>query len=103
MIYRPLTRFKIENNNKRLLQLQRKTNPELIVTPHSSSNLGNAYQGLIKFKTAINYQQHRVEIPELYSSKTTRESKHRNIGNAHQSQGQFKTAIQYHQRHLQNC
>ena len=62
MIYRPLTRFKIENNNKRLLQLLRKTNAELIVKANSSCSLGNAYQGLGQFKKAIQYHQRHLEI-----------------------------------------
>ena len=62
MTYRPLTRFKIENDNKRLLQLLRKTNAELIVIANSSSNLGYAYQGLGLCKTAIQYHHRRLEI-----------------------------------------
>ena len=64
MIYRPLTPFKIENDNKRLLQLLRKTNAELKVITNSSSNLGDAYQGL-KFKTAIQHHQRHLEIAKV--------------------------------------
>ena len=101
MIYRPLTRFKIENNNKRLLQLLRKTNAELIVAENSSSNLGNAYQGLRKFQTAIKYHQRQLEIAKEAGDKTKEGRNYCNLGNAYGSLGQFKTAIQYYQRHLE--
>ena len=100
MIFQPLTRFKIENDDKRLLQLLRKTNAELMVTENSSSNLGNAYQGLGKFKTAIKYYQRHLEIAKVVRDKTKEERNYCNLGNAYQSLGKFKTAIQYHQRHL---
>ena len=101
MIYRPLTTFKIENDNKRLLQLLRKTNAELKVITNSSSNLGNAYQGLGQFKTAIQYHQRHLEIAKEVGDKAGEGISYGNLGNAYQGLGQFKTAIQYHQRHLE--
>ena len=82
MIYQPLTRFKIENNNKRLLQLLRKTNAELIVTENSSSNLGNVYQGLERFQTAIKYHQRQLEIAKEVGDKTEEGRNYCNLGNA---------------------
>ncbi|CAH3159586.1 unnamed protein product [Pocillopora meandrina] len=91
----------IENNNKHLLQLLRKTNAELIVTANSSSNLGNAYQSLGQFKTAIQYHQRHLEIAKEVGDKTGEGRGYGNLGNAYEGLGQFKTAIQYHQRHLE--
>ena len=90
MIYRPLTRFKIENDNKRLLQLLRKTTAELIVMANSSSNLGNAYQGLGKFKTGIKYHQRQLEIAKVVGDKTGEGISNGNLVNAYDSLGQFK-------------
>ena len=101
MIYRPLTRFKIENDDKLLLQSLGKTNAELIVIANSSSNLGNAYQGLGKLKTAIKYHQHQLKIAKVVGDKAEEGRNYSNLGNAYQGLGQFKTAIKYHQRHLE--
>ncbi|XP_066026205.1 tetratricopeptide repeat protein 28-like [Pocillopora verrucosa] len=91
----------IENDNKRLLQLLRTTNAELILIANSSSYLGNAYQELGKFKTVIKYHQRQLEIAKLVEDKTEEGRNYCNLGNTYQSLGQFKTAIQYHQRHLE--
>ena len=101
MIYQLLTHFKIENNNKRLLQILRKTNAELIVTANSSSILGNAYQGLGQFKTAIQYHQRHLAIAKEVGDKAEEGRGYCNLGNAYCRLGQFKTAIQYHERHLE--
>ncbi|CAH3159602.1 unnamed protein product [Pocillopora meandrina] len=91
----------VENNNKRLLQLLRKTNAEPLVTANGSSNLGNAYQGLGQFKTAIQYHQRHLEIAKEEGDKAGEGGSYCNLSNAYQGLGQFKTAIQYHQRHLE--
>ncbi|RMX39024.1 hypothetical protein pdam_00021493 [Pocillopora damicornis] len=91
----------IENDNKRLLQLLRTTNAELILIANSSSYLGNAYQELGKFKTTIKYHQRQLEIAKLVGDKTEEGRNYCNLGNTYQNLGQFKTAIQYHQRHLE--
>ena len=96
-----MTRFKIENNNKRLIQFLRKTNAELLVTANGYSNLGNAYQGLGQFKTAIQYHQRHLEIAKEVGDKAGEGGSYGNLGNAYQGLGQFKTAIQYHQRDLE--
>ena len=83
MTYRPLTRFKIENDNKRLLQLLRKTNAELIVIANSSSNLGNAYQGLGKFKTAIKYHHRQLAIAKEVGDEAGEGRSYGNLGNAY--------------------
>ena len=73
LIYRPLTRFKIENDDQSLLRLLRKTNANLIVIANSSSNLGNAYQGRGQLKTAIHYHQRHLEIAKEVGDKAARE------------------------------
>ena len=93
MVYRPLTPFKIENDNKRLLQLLRKTNAALNVITNSSSNLGNAYQGPGQFKTAIQHHQHHLEIAKEVGDKAGEGKSYGNLGNAYDSLRQFKTAI----------
>ncbi|RMX39029.1 hypothetical protein pdam_00021495 [Pocillopora damicornis] len=93
--------FSIENDNKCLHQLLRKTNSELNVITNSSSNLGNAYQGLGQFKTTIQHHQRHLEIAQEVGDKAGEGRSYCNLGNAYQSLGQFKTAIQYHRRHLE--
>ncbi|XP_066024894.1 tetratricopeptide repeat protein 28-like [Pocillopora verrucosa] len=90
----------IENDNKRLLQLLRKSNAELTAREGISyGNLGNAYQG--QFKTAIQYHQRDLEIAKEVGDKAGEGRSYSGLGNAYQGLGQFKTAIQYHQRHLE--
>ncbi|XP_066024420.1 tetratricopeptide repeat protein 28-like [Pocillopora verrucosa] len=92
----------IENDNKRLLQLLRKSNAELTAGEGISyGNLGNAYQGLGQFKTAIQYHQRDLEIAKEVGDKAGEGRSYSGLGNAYDSLGQFKTAIQYHQRHLE--
>nr|XP_058950789.1 tetratricopeptide repeat protein 28-like [Pocillopora verrucosa] len=94
----------IENNNKRLLQLLRKTNAELIVKANkgkSYGNLGIAYTSLGEFKTAIQYHQRHLEIAKEVGDKAGEGKSYGNLGVAYGSLGEFKTAIQYHQRHLE--
>ncbi|XP_066015434.1 tetratricopeptide repeat protein 28-like [Pocillopora verrucosa] len=92
----------IENDDQRLLRLLRKTNAKLIAGEGSSyGNLGNAYQGLGQFKTAIQYHQRRLEIAKEVGDKAGEGRGYGNLGNAYQGLGQFKTAIQYHQRRLE--
>ncbi|XP_066022638.1 tetratricopeptide repeat protein 28-like [Pocillopora verrucosa] len=79
----------------------------------SHGNLGNAYQGLGLFKTAIQYHERHLEIAKEVGEKAGEEiskevgdkagegRSYGNLGNAYQSLGKFKTAIQYHQRHLE--
>ena len=101
MIYLSLTRFKIENNNERLLQLLRKSNAELKVKAHNYASLGCAYCRVGQFHTAIKYHQQDLEIAEAVGDKAGEGRSYCNLGNAYQGLGQFKTAIQYHQRHLE--
>ena len=83
MIYLPLTRFKIENNNERLLQLIRKTNAELKVIANSFCDLGNAYQGQGQFKTAITYHQRDLEIAKEVGDKAREGRSYCNLGIAY--------------------
>ncbi|RMX51996.1 hypothetical protein pdam_00003736 [Pocillopora damicornis] len=83
----------IENNNKRLLQLLRKTNSELIVRANNSCHLSNNYQGLGKFKAAIKYHQRQLEIDKVVKDKNEEGRNYCNLGSTYQSLGQFKTAI----------
>ena len=63
--------------------------------------LGNAYQGLLKFKTAIEYHQRPLEISKEVGDKAREGKSYDSLGNAFQGVGQLKTAIEYHQRHLE--
>ena len=101
MIYLPLTRFQIEDNNERLLQLIRKSAAELKVMANRYGNLGNTYQGLGEFKTAIKYHQRHLEIAKEVGDKVGEGRSYCNLGNAYYSLGEFKTAIKYHQRDLE--
>ena len=101
MIYQPLIRFKIENNDRRLLQLIRKSNAELNVIENSYCNLGNAYQSQGQFKTAITYHQRDLEIAKKMGDKAGEGRSYGNLGIAYNSLGEFKTAITYHQRDLE--
>ena len=103
MIYLPLTRFKIENKNERLLQLLRKSNAELKVKAHIYASLGCAYCRVGQFHTAIKYHQQDLEIAEEVGDKAGEGRSYCNLGNAYKGLGQFKTAIQYHQRALENA
>ncbi|CAH3165303.1 unnamed protein product, partial [Pocillopora meandrina] len=67
----------------------------------SYCNLGNAYQGLGQFKTAIQYHQRHLEIAKEVGDKAGEGKSYCNLGNAYRGLGQFKTAIQYHQRDLE--
>ena len=69
MIYLPLTRFKIENNNQRLFQLISKSNAELEVMKNSYANHGCTYCGLGQFKRAIKYHQRHLEIAKEMGDK----------------------------------
>ena len=69
MIYLPLTRFKIENNNERLLQLLRKSNAELKVKANTYASLGCAYCRVGQFHTAIQYPQRHLEITKEVGDK----------------------------------
>ena len=64
-------------------------------------NLGNAYQGLGQFRTAIEYHQRHLEVAKEVGDKVGEGSGYGNLGNAYCRLGQFQTAIKYHQRHLQ--
>ena len=101
MIYLPLTRFKIENNNQRLFQLISKSNAELEVMKNSYANHGCTYCGLGQFKRAIKYHQRHLEIAKEMGDKAGEGVSYGNLGNAYQGLGKFKTAIEYHQRHLE--
>nr|XP_058969439.1 tetratricopeptide repeat protein 28-like [Pocillopora verrucosa] len=67
----------------------------------SYCNLGNAYQGLGEFKTAIKYHQRDLEIAKEVGDKAGEGASYGNLGNAYDSLGEFKTAIKYHQRDLE--
>ena len=67
----------------------------------SYGNLGNAYQRLGQFKTAIQYHQRHLEIAKEVGDKAGEGASYGNLGNAYGSLGKFKTAIEYHQRHLE--
>ena len=88
MIYLPLIRLKIENNNERLLQLIRKSDAELKV-------ITNSYESLIK------YHQSLLEVVREVGDKAEEGRSYGNLGFAYQGLGQFKTAIKYHQRSLE--
>ena len=83
MIYLPLIRLKIVNNNERLLQLIRKSNAELKV-------IANSYDSLIK------YHQSLLEVAREVGDKAEEGRSYGNLGCAYQGLGQFKTAIEYH-------
>nr|XP_058945352.1 tetratricopeptide repeat protein 28-like [Pocillopora verrucosa] len=92
----------IENNNKSLLQLMRRSNAELKAGEGASyGNLGNAYDSLGEFKTAIKYHQRHLEIAKEVGDKAGEGRSYGNLGNAYRSLGEFKTAIKYHQRDLE--
>ena len=63
--------------------------------------LGNAYQGLLNFKTAIEYHQRHLEIAKEIGDNVEEGKSYDSLGNAFQGVGQLKTAIEYHQRHLE--
>ena len=63
-------------------------------------NLGNAYDSLGDFKTAIDYHEHSLKIAKEVGDKTGEGNTYGNLGNAYQSLGDFKTAIDYYERHL---
>ena len=67
----------------------------------SYGNLGNAYQGLGQFKTAIEYQQRHLEIAKEVGDRAGEGQSYGNLGNAHQGLRQLKTAIEYHQHSLE--
>ena len=94
MIYVPLTRFKLENNNERLLQLMKKTKAELIFIANSYWNLSNAYQGLGQFKTAIEYHQRHLEIAKEGGGKAGEGRSYGNLGNAYKGLGEFTESHQ---------
>ena len=83
MIYPPLIRLKIENNNERLLQLIRKSNAELKV-------IANSYDSLIK------YHQSLLEVAREVGDKDEEGRSYGNLGCGYQGLGQFKTATEYH-------
>ena len=83
MIYLPLIRLKIENNNERLLQSIRKSNAELKV-------IANSYESLIK------YHQSLLEVSNEVGDKAEEGRSYGNLGCVYQGLGQFKTAIEYH-------
>ena len=64
-------------------------------------NLGNAYQGLRQFKTAIKYHQRHLEIAKEVGDEAGERASYLNLSNAYDGLGQFKTAFQYYQRHLE--
>ena len=63
--------------------------------------LGNAYNDIGQFKTAIKYHQRGLEIAKEVGDKAEERTSYGNLGCAYYSLGQFKTAIKYHQRHLE--
>ena len=71
------------------------------VEGRSYCNLGNAYQDLGEFKTAIKYHQRHLEIAKEVGDKAGEGKSYCNLGNAYQGLGEFKTAIKYHQRDLE--
>ena len=83
MIYLPLIRLKIDNNNERLLQLMRKSDAELKVIAESYGNLGNVYHSLGQFKTAIEYHQRSLEIAKEVGDKAEEGRSYGNLGNAY--------------------
>ena len=101
MIYLPLIRLKIDNNNERLLQLMRRSDAELKVIAKSYGNLGNVYHSLGQFKIAIEYQQRSLEIAKEVGDNAGEGESYCSLGCAYQGLGQFKAAIEYHQRHLE--
>ena len=96
-----MTRFKIENNKERLLQLIRKSNVELKVKANTYDSLGCTYYSVGQFNTAIEYHQQCLEIAKEVGDKAGEGTSYANLGNAYQGLGQYKTAIKYHQRHLE--
>ena len=63
--------------------------------------LGNAYNDIGQFKTAIKYHQRGLEIANEVGDKAGEGTSYGNLGCAYCSLGKFKTAIEYHQRHLE--
>nr|XP_058959656.1 tetratricopeptide repeat protein 28-like [Pocillopora verrucosa] len=91
----------IDNNNKSLLQLIRKSNAELKVKAYTYASLGCAYFKVGQFHTAIEYHQKCLEIAKEVGDKAGEGRSYGNLGNAYDHLGEFKTAIKYHQRHLE--
>ncbi|PFX24738.1 Tetratricopeptide repeat protein 28 [Stylophora pistillata] len=67
----------------------------------SYGNLGNTYQSLGEFKTAMEYHQRQLEISKEVGAKAGEGESYGNLGNTYQSLGEFKTAMEYHQRQLE--
>ena len=96
-----MTRFKIENNNERLVQLLKKSNAVLTVKANTYASLGCTYHNVGQFNTAIKYHQRHLEIAKEVGDKVGEGISYGNLGNAYHSLGEFKTAIKYHQHHLE--
>ena len=63
-------------------------------------NLGNAYDSLGDFNTALKHHKHNLEIAEEVEDRVGEGSAHGNLGNAYYSLGDFKTAIKHHEHRL---
>ena len=66
----------------------------------SYGNLGNAYQSLGDFKTAIDYHERDLKIAKEVGDKAGEGRAYGNLGIAYRSLGDFKTAIDYHEHDL---
>ncbi len=64
------------------------------------SNLGDAYQGLGNFKTAIDYYERCQKIAKEVGDKVMEGSTYCDLSKAYYSLGNFKTVIEYLERYL---
>ena len=62
----------------------------------SYGNLGNAFQGLGQFKTAIEYHNRCLRIAKEVGDKAGEGQSYGNLGKAYQGLRQFRTAIEHH-------
>ena len=63
-------------------------------------NIGQAYQGLGDFKTAIDYHERHLKIVEEVGNKGGEGKAYGRLGNCYWGLGDFKKATDYHERHL---
>ncbi len=64
------------------------------------NRLGNAYDSLGQYQTAIDYHQQHLEISKEIGDRYGQGNSLGNLGNAYDSLGQYQTAIDYHQQSL---
>ena len=63
-------------------------------------SLGNAYNSLGDFKTAIKFHQQALSVMKEVGNKDSEGQVYTNLGSAYNSLGDFKTAIKFHQQAL---